>query len=114
MARPSPIDDPKTREFVIENLAQGMPQALIARAFQVDENTVGSWKKRKDFLRDLALKTLELATDPIKAVRKGNPLAYLERHPEFRENWGPKQNLNVDGKIVLEVVREKKIVSDDD
>jgi hypothetical protein len=102
MARPSPIDDPITREFVITKLASGVSQALIARALGVHENTVGAWKKKKSFLRDLALKTIEIATDPLEQMRKTNPLAFLERHPEFRDDFAPpRQKQHVEGELTI-------------
>jgi hypothetical protein len=89
MARPSKLSDPELYQQVIENMAKGVPQILIARSLGVPETTITGWKKRADFRRDLAIKTIEFVGDPIVNVRKNNPLAYLERHPATREAWAP-------------------------
>lgn len=89
MARPTALSDPVLYEKVIEQLALGYPQTLIAESLGVHENTLSGWKKRKDFSRDLALKTAEVAAEPILQVKKTNPLAWLERHNKLREAFAP-------------------------
>lgn len=87
--RPSVLHDEEIYRQVVDQMASGVPQVLIANALQVPESTLGNWKKRKDFKRDLALKCIEKGCAPIEKVRKNNPLAWLERHPAYREAWAP-------------------------
>jgi len=87
--RPSALHDGQIFEKVVDELALGVPQTLIAKSLGVAENTISGWKKRKEFKKYLALRTIAYVGQPVRAVRHENPLAYLERHPETREAWAP-------------------------
>lgn len=87
--RPSLLHDEKIYEQVVDDLALGVPQAVIAKSLKCNESMVSRWVRKKEIARDVAVKTLENVRDPIQKVRKSMPLAYLERHPATREAWAP-------------------------
>jgi hypothetical protein len=105
MTRPSVLHDPEVMDEVIEKLALGMPQVLIAQSLGIAEPTLSNWKKRKDFRKKFALKCMEVASDPVKAIMKHLPLAWLERHPEFRKQFAPPgKDAPQTAKIIVEII----------
>jgi len=105
MARPSIFHDPETVEKIVEYLAMGMPIVTVADAFGVARETLHRWLKRKTFRNVLAAKQLEMAADPVKKVRDTMPLAWLERHPEFRQQFAPPgKDEPLTAKIIVEVI----------
>ncbi len=105
MARPTLLSDPEIFNKAIESMALGIRQTLIADALGIPVTTVNSWQKRKDFRTKLALKKIELAQPAIQKVKKNTPLAWLERHPDFREDWAPpKQSTKVEGVLQVEFI----------
>lgn len=103
MGRPSALNDPETLDKVVTLMAKGVPQSTIAKSLGLNENTIGRWKKRKEFSRALALKHIELVESPLEKVRDRQPLEWLERHPEFRTEWAPP-------KKVIENTGDKPII----
>lgn len=116
MARPTLLSNPEIFDKIVESLALGMRPSLIADSLGIPETTVCGWKLRKDFRRKLALKKIELAQPAIEQVKDKMPLAWLERHPEFREDFAPpKQSTKVEGVLQVEFVgfagrKQEKIV----
>jgi hypothetical protein len=100
MGRDSVINDPEILQNVINDMALGLPISEIADAYEVSIKTVYGWKKRKDFKKLLAKENLNAIREPLQAVRKSTPLAYIERHPVTREMWAPpRQKTEVGGEI---------------
>jgi hypothetical protein len=90
MARPSKMpSDPEVYEQMLESLALGVPQVLIAESLEIKENTLSTWKTKKDFRRDLARKKLEVLQPTVSDFRERYPKEYLERHPDTRSTWAP-------------------------
>jgi hypothetical protein len=100
MGRESVINDPEILQNVIKDMALGLPISEIAKAHEVSVKTVYGWKKRKDFKKILAEENLNAIREPLQAVRKSTPLAYIERHPVTREMWAPpRQKTEVGGDL---------------
>ena len=92
--RPSVLHDEDIYQKLLEQIALGVPQTLVAKALGVHDSQVSRWLKRRNIAKDLALRTLENVCEPIAKVRKSLPLAYLERHPATREAWAPPKVLD--------------------
>lgn len=105
MARPCKIPtDPDILDKVIENLALGLPVPLISDSIGVNENTIYGWKRRPDFKGKLAVRTLEILSDPARQLAKVNPGLFLQTHPATRETHAPpvqkKEVTGADGKAI--------------
>ena len=92
--RPSVLHDEDIYQKLLEQIALGVPQTLVAKALGVHDSQVSRWLKRRNIAKDLALKMLENVCEPIAKVRRSLPLAYLERHPATREAWAPPKILD--------------------
>ena len=88
MSSVSVLHDDEIKQSILADMALGLPQVEIARAYQISESTISKWKKRKDISRELAKHTLTAVREPLQAVRKCSPLSYIERHPVTRQTWG--------------------------
>jgi hypothetical protein len=86
--KPSVLHDPDIRSDIIHKLALGLPQIVIAQSLGINPATVSKWLKRKDIVKELAIKNLEMVQSPLEKVRDNNPLVYIERHPTTRQQWG--------------------------
>lgn len=110
MGRPCKIPkDLTVYAKLIEDLAYGLPQVLIANALEVSESAITRWKKQKDFGRDLAKRKLEILAEPIKSIAENSKLIFLERHPDTREEWSPpiiKQENTHKGEVVFRVIND--------
>ena len=94
--------DPAVYAQMIEDLAYGLPQVLIANSLDVSESAISRWKRNKRFASDLAVKKLEILRDPIKHIAENSKLVFLERHPDTRGDWGPPtQKQEVSGTITF-------------
>lgn len=110
MARPCKIPtDPDVYNKMIENLALGMPQVLIANSIGVSDSALSDWKKRPGFRMDLAVRTREILKAPMEALAKSNPGLFLATHPATRESHAPptqKQETAVTGEIRFRLVND--------
>jgi len=95
---------PEVVEKIIDLMALGLPLVPIAKAFGVSARTLHRWKERKDFGKRLAERQLEMIEVPWRKVRDRMPLAYLERHIDFRNDFAPPGQGQQSPQIVIEVL----------
>ena len=92
MARPSIVtSDPEKAQVIASLIAKGIPQALIARAYNIPDSTLVNWKKRKDFGNMLASEIVSVGASQIDKIINSkhykSAQIWLERHPDFKEQW---------------------------
>ena len=92
MARLSLVtSDPEKAQVIASLIAKGIPQALIARAYDIPDSTLGNWKKRRDFRNLLASEIVNVGASQIDKIINSkhykSAQIWLERHPDFKEQW---------------------------